>query len=461
MSKSEPEKGTQSPLCVVNHREHQCISKRAASMRRGLAGLGKKQHALNPYNKETNREGIVGLAIAENTLTHDVIAKKLSMIQSTFRLSVEILKNADAAGSKQFRETLAAFLTKYGGAVKPLNPDNLIIVNGGGSAVSMLSTVLCDPGDAFLIPTPFYSGIEPDCGRLAQVELVHADLTSQSGIGIQPFQLTVNTLEEGLLKAKKQGFIVRGIFLINPNNPLGDVYSKDLVMDCLIFAKSHKLHVIMDEIYMLSVFKEDVHFTSVMALEHLPDPDRTHMIWGFSKDFCMSGLRCACIYSWNDQVASSLKTIAEFHSVPTYLQSLLNEMILDKEWVTQIYIKLNHQRLKEFHSYMCKGLKDIGIKILEKPSGLFVWADFRQFINPSTFEGEFNLYNEFLDNKVYLLPGEGLFCCEPGWFRIIFSVSKDEIDQALERIATVINKRRSKEYIQSAISEISSINPKT
>ena len=44
----------------------------------------------------------------------------------------------------------------------------------------------------------------------------------------------------------------------------------------------HKLHVVLDEIYALSVF-EGSFTSSVFALDDIPDPQRTHWIWGFSK----------------------------------------------------------------------------------------------------------------------------------------------------------------------------------
>lgn len=44
----------------------------------------------------------------------------------------------------------------------------------------------------------------------------------------------------------------------------------------------YQLHVIVDEIYALSVFDPDVTFTSVLSLYH-PDPEKVHFIWGFSK----------------------------------------------------------------------------------------------------------------------------------------------------------------------------------
>ena len=45
----------------------------------------------------------------------------------------------------------------------------------------------------------------------------------------------------------------------------------------------YKLHVICDEVYALTLVDDDVTFRSVSTLDRLPDPDRTHMVWGVSK----------------------------------------------------------------------------------------------------------------------------------------------------------------------------------
>ena len=56
---------------------------------------------------------------------------------------------------------------------------------------------------------------------------------------------------------------------------------KEICYHCVCYF-SKKLHVISDEIYALSVFEGEF-CSSVSQIDHLPDPGRTHMVWGFSK----------------------------------------------------------------------------------------------------------------------------------------------------------------------------------
>lgn len=71
------------------------------------------------------------------------------------------------------------------------------------------------------------------------------------------------------------------------------------------FATRNQLHVIVDEIYGLSMFQESITF---QCSEHsLPDSSRTYVIWGTNEDFNISGF---CIGA---QVASVLSSSGDFH----------------------------------------------------------------------------------------------------------------------------------------------------
>jgi aspartate/methionine/tyrosine aminotransferase len=124
---------------------------------------------------------------------------------------------------------------------------------------SSLAMFLCDPGEDFLVSTLFYSGFASTSFLYAEVVLIFIHLESEiTAENTHSFQLTVDMLELVLMEAKIKAKKVRGFLLANPQNPLGDVYSLDLLMQYLPFAKRHSLCVVMDEIYMLSVFDDSI-----------------------------------------------------------------------------------------------------------------------------------------------------------------------------------------------------------
>uniref|UniRef100_A0A8C4QY19 Aminotransferase class I/classII large domain-containing protein n=1 Tax=Eptatretus burgeri TaxID=7764 RepID=A0A8C4QY19_EPTBU len=242
-----------------------------------------------------------------------------------------------------------------------------------------------------------------------------------------PFQLTVPKLEAALTSAQDKEICVRGLILINPHNPLGDIYPADDLMSYLQFAKRHKLHVIMDEIYMLTIFKEGVEFTSVLSFDCLPDPSRTHVMWSLSKDFAASGLRIGVLYTCNSEVIQALGKIAYVHGVPGPLQSSVAQLLRDREWIDSEFLPTNRARLLAAHTYMAGRLRSMGVPYLDRASGLYIWANFQQFLKEPTFEAEVELWRALIQAKVLIGHGQAFLCPEPGWVRLVFSEKQQSL----------------------------------
>ncbi|XP_063188286.1 1-aminocyclopropane-1-carboxylate synthase-like protein 1 isoform X1 [Chroicocephalus ridibundus] len=353
-----------------------------------------------------------------------------------------LLQYPDWKGHMFLREEVARFLTYYCKAPAPLKAENVIVLNGCGSLFSALATVLCDPGEAVLIATPFYGGITQSVFLYGNVKLVYAYLDSKiTGTSTRPFQLTVEKLEKALQDARAEGVTVRALILLNPQNPLGDIYSLSELRDYLEFAKRHELHVIVDEIYMLSVFDESATFHSVLGMDRLPDPQRTHVMWGISKDFAVSGIRFGTLYTENQDVANAVASLCYFHGVCGPVQHKVAQLLRDRDWINQVYLRANHARLKAAHTYVTDELKTLGVPFLNRNAGFFVWIDFRKYLKTGTFEEELLLWRRFLDNKVLLSCGKAFECSEPGWFRIIFADKTHRLQLGMQRIRKVLEER--------------------
>ncbi|PKU40973.1 hypothetical protein llap_8726 [Limosa lapponica baueri] len=139
----------------------------------------------------------------------------------------------------------------------------------------------------------------------------------------------------------------------------------------------YELHVIIDEIYMLSVY-DNTTFTSVLRLDCLPDPERTIFMWGFSKDFGMSGVRVGVLYTRNREIQKAVNQLAVFHSRPGPVQHILSQFLRDRDWLDNVIFPANKKRLKDTQNILVGGLADVGIPVLKSSGGLYVWADFRK-----------------------------------------------------------------------------------
>uniref|UniRef100_A0A5F5PU56 1-aminocyclopropane-1-carboxylate synthase homolog (inactive) n=1 Tax=Equus caballus TaxID=9796 RepID=A0A5F5PU56_HORSE len=402
------------------------------------AEAGYRTYHMDEYDEDKNPSGIINLGTSENKLCFDLLSKRLSQ-SDMLRVEPALLQYPDWRGHLFLREEVARFLSFYCKSPAPLQAENVVVLNGCASVFSALATVLCEVGEAFLIPAPYYGAITQHVCLYGNVRLVSVYLDSEvTGPDTRPFQLTVEKLEMALQGANSQGIKVKGLILINPQNPLGDIYSPAELQNFLEFAKRHELHVMVDEVYMLSVFEESVGYRSVLSLERLPDPQRTHVMWATSKDFGMSGLRFGTLYTENRDVATAVASLCRYHGLSGLVQHQMAQLLRDRDWINQVYLPENHARLKAAHTYVAGELRALGIPFLSRGAGFFIWADLRKYLPEGSFEEERRLWRRFLDHKVLVSFGKAFECKEPGWFRLVFSDKAHRLCLGMQRVRQVL-----------------------
>lgn len=399
---------------------------------------GYRTYHMDEYDEKKNPSGIINLGTSENKLCFDLLSWRLSQ-SDMLQVEPALLQYPNWRGHLFLREEVARFLSFYCKSPAPLKADNVVVLNGCASLFSALATVLCEVGEAFLIPAPYYGAVTQHVHLYGSVQLVCVYLDSEvSGLATHPFQLTVGKLEEALQGAASQGVKVKGLILINPQNPLGYVYSPEELREFLEFAKRHALHVLVDEVYMLSVFVDAAGYRSVLSLDGLPDPQRTHMMWAASKDFGMSGLRFGTLYTENQDVATAVASLCRYHGLSGLVQHQMAQLLRDRDWINQVYLPENHARLKAAHTYVSEELAALGVPFLRGGAGFFIWVDLRKYLPKGTSEEEMLLWRRFLDNKVLLSPGKTFECKEPGWFRLVFSDQPLRLSLGMQRVRQVL-----------------------
>jgi len=94
---------------------------------------------------------------------------------------------------------------------------------------------------------------------------------------------------DALLKAEREGIKVKALLICNPHNPLGKCYSVETLKALFKLCHKHKIHLISDEVYALSVFdvagSNIAPFTSVLSINPtgLIATDRIHVLYSMSK----------------------------------------------------------------------------------------------------------------------------------------------------------------------------------
>lgn len=164
-----------------------------------------------------------------------------------------------------------------------------------------------------------------------------------------------------------------------------------------------------------------------------------HEVWGFSKDFAMSGLRCGVLTSKNDDLLAAVGELAYRSVVSGDTQHLLAELLAGEAWVTTYLVELR-ARLKHSYEVTTTALEAAGISYIDGDAGLFLLLDVRPFMEELTWEAEDNLWRRILEGpNVNLTPGSACHVGEPGFMRICFATEEpDVVTRAIGRVATVL-----------------------
>ncbi len=154
--------------------------------------------------------------------------------------------------------------------------EDIFTGNGVSELITMTMQALLNNGDEILIPAPDYP-LWTASVNLAGGRAVHYRCDEQAD-----WQPDLDDLESKITDR------TRGVVLINPNNPTGAVYSRDLVERFVRIAERHGLIIFADEIYDQVLYDDEVcHSPATMTEDTL-----VLTYSGLSKNFLAAGFRC-------------------------------------------------------------------------------------------------------------------------------------------------------------------------
>lgn len=407
--------------------------------------------AKNPYSTTDNPQGIVNAGIAANKTITKLLVDKLNTISTVIDTDLEY---NSSQGTPELLKEIAGIFNRHFRPNQPVKPDHIVVTNGCTAAIEMLAFAMCEPGDHVLIPAPCYAALKGDMGTRAQVNAVSVDVPLDMAMDARQVEL----LEQAIADIDKGK--AKALFLMSPHNPLGVCYPKKVLQALLKFASRHKLFVIMDEIYALSVFDHSddaTPFESVLSwpdLDAYIDPSSVVVIHGLSKDFGLNGFRMGWIVSpWNKDILAVLCNYAPFGYRAAYSDRLIAELLSDHEFIDQLLIT-GQKNLAENYKHTVGFCKDNNVEYFPCTAGHFVWIRLPARACSKTLQSlgriasdevpkvKWSMYNELIiweslisNERVYMPPGQ-IFCSkDAGWFRLTFAVSKPELKLALDRLS--------------------------
>lgn len=438
-------------VSLNNNNSHKFLSKIATNDGHGENSPyfdGWKAYDSDPYHAENNPTGVIQMGLAENQLCFDLIQEwiqkhpeaSICTPQGGFGFK-EIAIFQDYHGLPSFRKAIANFMSRVRGGRVKFDPDRIVMSGGATGAHETVAFCLANPGEAFLVPTPYYPGFDRDLRWRTGVELLPVVCESSNN-----FKVTLKALEEAYEKAKESNIIVKGLLITNPSNPLGTFFDKETFKNIVTFINHKNIHLICDEIYAGTVTTDDEFVSIAEIIEEYPticDRNLIHIVYSLSKDMGFPGFRVGIVYSYNDTVVSIARKMSSFGLVSTQTQHMISSMLSDDHFVKN-FISESRNRLAHRHDMFTRELAHVGIGSLESNAGLFFWMDLRRFLKEPTFDSEMIFWKIIISEiKLNVSPGSSFHCSEPGWFRVCFANMDDEtVTVAVRRIKSFVLKNK-------------------
>ncbi|KAB8279507.1 pyridoxal phosphate-dependent transferase [Aspergillus minisclerotigenes] len=389
------------------------------------------------WDPVSNPEGVVNIGLAENTLMH---SEMLQFIESRSQVTSHILTYGDGfSGSRLLKESLCHFLNQRFSPLTPLSPSHISVTSGVSNAIECCAWALCDPGDYILLGRPYFNAFKSTFGLRAGVAVYDVKFGA-----IDPFSHEgVRQYEQAYNQAQRDGIRIKALVLCSPHNPLGRCYSEDVLAEYMVFCNRHKLHLISDEIYALSVWEnpalpDSVPFISILSMDikSLMDPSMAHVVWGLSKDFGSTGLRIGCLISQSNTHLLEAADGISLYNFPSSLADNIASSLLRDDKFTSSYIATNQHRLAESYSFVTSLLRRYGIPFYESNAAFFVWINLGAVTEDGASDTE--IMARLREKKVYVGAGYMYASEEPGWFRMVFAHPTPILQEGLQRIAQAL-----------------------
>ena len=345
----------------------------------------------------------------------------------------DVLKNhlekgvgyCDFRGMPDARRAICEYEQSKG--IKDITPDDVFIGNGVSEVVSFALNPLLNDGDEVLVPSPSYS-LWGNSVYLAGGNPVFyiCDEASNWYPDIKDIRSKITNRTKALV-------------IINPNNPTGMLYPKEVLEELIQVAREFEILLFVDEIYDRLVMDGLKHISLASLADDIPIVTMN----GLSKSHCLCGYRCG----W--MVISGPRHLTE-----EYRQGIvqLTSMRLCANTLSQIIIPAALEDMDTPRSMVMPGgrifeQREATVRELEKIDGIsFVKNNSAFYIFPKLDIKKFNITNDkvFARDLLYatnilLVPGSGFDWKEPDHFRIVMLPEAEQLADAMKRMGEFLD----------------------
>lgn len=340
----------------------------------------------------------------------------------------EAVPYCDVRGMEEARAAILRYHRSRG--LRDITMEDIFICNGVSEAVTMLMTALVGDGDEILVPAPCYSLWSNNVFIGGGVPVFYR---CDPDNGWNPDLSDMETKISPRTKA---------ILVINPNNPTGAVYSREVLLSIGALARKHGLVLLADEIYDRLVM-DGLPMNSLAAL--MPDvPCVTFN--GLSKSHIICGFRCGwMVFSGPPKALAEIKDgvtqLAAMRLCGNALTQLVIPAALADSASTEAML-LPGGRLYEQRAATVAGLSKIpGVHFLSNRACFYIFPGIDTRMYDFASDQDFAL--RFLhEKKILVIPGRGFDWHEDLRFRIVMLPEPEVLAKAMADLGDFLDGHR-------------------
>ncbi|MBY5992067.1 pyridoxal phosphate-dependent aminotransferase [Ferrimonas balearica] len=334
----------------------------------------------------------------------------------------------DSKGLFSARKAVMQHYQPHG--ILDVDVEDIYIGNGVSELIVMAMQGLLNDGDEILIPAPDYP-LWTASVHLGGGRAVHYRCDAQSD--------WMPDLADIRAKITPQ---TRALVIINPNNPTGAVYSREMLLELLQIAREHHLMVFSDEIYDKILYDDAQHIPTASLADDL----FIITFNGLSKAYRAAGFRAGWMMLSGDrsqargyieglEMLASMRLCANVpvqHAIQTALGGYqsINELLLPTG------------RLCQQRDLVVERLDAIDGVSVYKPKGAlyaFPRLDTKKF---NLLDDEKLVLDLLLQEKILLVQGTAFNWPEPDHLRIVFLPHLEDLDRAMDKFEHFLGRYR-------------------
>jgi len=322
-------------------------------------------------------------------------------------------------GTLELRQAIAEKLQKENGV--DADPQTEVTVTSGSQEAMFIAALgFLNPGDEALILDPYYPAYFEDT-LLAEAVPITVPLNEEKNYGIE-----MGVLERKITSKTKM------IWMCNPSNPTGHVFSKRDFEIIAEVAQKHNLIVFVDEIYEKLVYDGARH----ISIGSLPGmEDRTITVNGFSKAYAMTGWRIGYVVA-EKKLSATLRKLHYYTILcPNAIsqKAALSALTGPQDCVKEMVTEYNRRRKLVINE----------LNRIESLSCMIPKGAFYVFPNFSSFEKSDEALALYLLEKagVVTVPGSGFGKAGEGHLRISYSIPYEQVEEGMKRIRECLESR--------------------